>query len=101
MIPRLKDTAASETTMSFSTPAAGAWSSGAVVGSTGTTAAVAVKAPVLGGDGPDKVRRREDTLQHMERYAREGLRTLLVTSADLELDWFLAWDKRCVRCFVR
>ena len=33
----------------------------------------------------------------MEVYAREGLRTLLVTCSDLDGDWFLAWDKRCGR----
>lgn len=36
----------------------------------------------------------------MEIYAREGLRTLLVASADLEADWFAEWDKRCVSVSV-
>lgn len=36
----------------------------------------------------------EQTLSHMERFAREGLRTLLVTSADLDQAWFTVWDRR-------
>ncbi|CAM9420829.1 unnamed protein product, partial [Ectocarpus sp. 6 AP-2014] len=43
---------------------------------------------------PGGKRSEERTLQHMETYAREGLRTLLVTCADLDGDWFRAWDKR-------
>ncbi|CAN0475586.1 unnamed protein product, partial [Scytosiphon promiscuus] len=43
---------------------------------------------------PEGAKSRERTLEHMEVYAREGLRTLLVTCADLDGDWFAAWDKR-------
>ncbi|CAM9921143.1 unnamed protein product, partial [Ectocarpus fasciculatus] len=43
---------------------------------------------------PGGERSQQRTLKHMETYAREGLRTLLVTCADLDGDWFRAWDKR-------
>lgn len=46
---------------------------------------------------PEGERSQERTLGHMEVYAREGLRTLLVACSDLDGDWFLAWDKRCQR----
>ena len=39
-------------------------------------------------------RKRTMTLEHMERYAREGLRTLLVASAELDQDWFFQWNKK-------
>ncbi|CAM9874780.1 unnamed protein product, partial [Ectocarpus sp. 4 AP-2014] len=43
---------------------------------------------------PEGERSQERTLGHTEVYAREGLRTLLVSCSNLHGDWFLAWDKR-------
>lgn len=45
-------------------------------------------------DSPEGAGSRKRTLEHMERYAREGLRTLLVGSAELDRDWFVEWERR-------
>lgn len=45
-------------------------------------------------DGGWHRRQRAASLAHMERYAREGLRTLLVACGDLEEDVFSHWERR-------
>jgi len=36
----------------------------------------------------------EKTVDHLESFAKEGLRTLLVASKELELEWYFKWAEK-------
>merc|ERR1719310_1011010 len=45
------------------------------------------------GTGADSLKKRSDSLEHLEGFSREGLRTLLLASRPLESAFFGEWEQ--------